>query len=53
MSCGTRPCAADQVVVHVARVRGGVADPQEAIDLGKLEDQPGETPFGSARAPSP
>ena len=30
----------DQIVVHVGRVAGGVADPREAIDLRKVADQP-------------
>ena len=34
----------DQLVVHVARMRGGVAQPRQAVDLGQGEQQPAEAP---------
>ena len=40
----------DQVVVHVARMAGGVAQPVDAGDLGKAEEQTAEAPVAAVRA---
>ena len=40
----------DQVVVHVARMAGGVAQPVEAGDLGEAEEEPAEAPGAAVRA---
>ena len=37
----------DQVVFHVARVRRGVADAQQAVDFRQLADQAAEAPGGA------
>ena len=37
----------DQVVVHVARMAGGVAQPVDAGDLGEAEEQPAEAPVAA------
>ena len=42
---------ADQLRVHVARVRGRVAQPRQARDLGQRAQQPGQAP--GARRPGP
>ena len=34
----------DQIVVHVARMGGGVADARQALDLGQRPDQPRQRP---------
>ena len=39
----------DQFVVHVARVRGGVAQAGEAGDLGQRPQQPGQAPGAALR----
>ena len=38
----------DQVLVHVARMGGRIANAREAGQVGERADQPAETPFGSA-----
>ena len=48
MSCGTSPMHGDEIVVHVARMGGGVADPHQALDLGDFPDEPREPPGGTA-----
>ena len=41
----------DQVVVHVARVAGGVAQPEQAGDLGQFAQQPAEAPGAGRPGP--
>ena len=39
----------DQVLVHIERMGRGVADAMEAVDLGKLADQPRKAPAAAVR----
>ena len=40
----------DQVVVHVARMAGRVAQPVDAGDFGEPEEQPAEAPVAPVRS---
>ena len=39
----------DQILFHVQRMRGGVAEPLKTINLGKFADQAGEAPDAAIR----
>ena len=43
----------DQLVIHIARMRGRVTQPLQPRQLGKRADEPAETPFGAVTAASP
>ncbi len=43
----------DQLVIHVARVAGGVAQPGDAGDFGEARKQPAEPELASVRSLAP
>ncbi len=49
ISLATSRCAAISAVGHVARMRGGVAQPQQARDVGQFAHQPAEVPGAAIR----